>query len=175
MLEQVALSIAGKKLITLAAGGTLAASAAVYSQADLPGSSVGLEQTLRPIVAEFDLGTLLPSIGGGMDTTTAVTTEAATSTEGHAGLDLGLHAPVAATATVGSQEASVSLRAAGEATTDESGTTADTSSAEASGYVQTEVQTEATAALDVSTGVATITTEVATEVEGALGLDAALR
>jgi hypothetical protein len=66
MLQHIALTVASKKLIALAAAGALAASAAVYSQSDFSGSlgggaDLGWRQSSSPITAEVSLQGLLPT------------------------------------------------------------------------------------------------------------------
>lgn len=94
MLQHLALTVASKKLIALAAAGALAASAAVYSQGDFSGglsggADLGWRQSSSPITVEVSLQGLLPTIA---ERDTAASTPSTNAVISSVGVDAGLDA-----------------------------------------------------------------------------------
>lgn len=175
MLEQIALSIAAKKLIAIAAGGALAASAAAYSQVDISGgigggADFGLDQSPHPITAEIDFHALLPSVDAEAAIEAATTTtviQGAPRLEAQTEASMGSAVRLDATAPLG---VSVTLPSTAVAVGGEAGanTTAGVAAAEAQTFADVDAAADTSA--DVEIGVAAVTADLITEVNGDLGL-----
>ena len=174
MLEQIALSIAAKKLIAIAAGGALAASAAAYSQVDISGgiggyADFGLDQSPHPVTAEIDFHALLPSVDAEAAIEAATTTviQDAPRLEAQTEASIGSAVRLDATAPL---DVSVALPSTEVAVGGEAGanTTAGVAAAEAQTFADVDAAADTSA--DVEIGVAAVTADLVTEVDGDLGL-----